>query len=146
MCRESGFQIAPIGHKLEKWQWYHNSKTWHQCQIYLILPILFSNLVISSSFMSMTTRGLTRNPEIGNTPVCILPNIWRLGRVRDTKFRMNVSNEMLLNAAKCQSYSFYCVWFIKGKRLTWIDIHSHSPFSQCLTGIGLPYFVFYYSK
>ena len=24
-------------------------------------------------------KGLTRNPEIGNTPICVLPNIWRLG-------------------------------------------------------------------
>ena len=38
-------------------------------------------------------KGLTRNPDIGNTPVWVLPNIWRLGRVRDTKFGMNISNE-----------------------------------------------------
>ena len=50
---------------------------------------LFSSLVIGSSFMSVT-KGLTRNPEIENTPVCVLPNIWRLGRVRDNKFGMNV--------------------------------------------------------
>ena len=33
----------------------------------------------------------------------------------DTKRRTNVSNKMLLNAAKYQSYSFYCFWAIKGK-------------------------------
>ena len=60
-------------------------------------------------------KGLTRKPEIGNTPVCVLPNIWRLGRVRNTKFGMNISNKMLLNAAKCQGYSFYPVSVIKGK-------------------------------
>ena len=60
-------------------------------------------------------KGLTKNPEIGNTPVWVLPNIWRLGQVRDTKFGTNVSNEMLLNAAKCQGYSFYRFWVIKGK-------------------------------
>ena len=60
-------------------------------------------------------NGLTRNWEIGNTPACVLPNILRLGRVRNTKFCMNVSNEMLLNAAKCQDYSFYRFWVIKGK-------------------------------
>ena len=52
-------------------------------------------------------------PEIGNTPVLLLPDIWRLGRVRDTKFTGNISNEMLLNAAKCQGYSFYSFWIIK---------------------------------
>ena len=55
-------------------------------------------------------KGLTRNLEIKNTLVCVLPNIWRLGQVRDTKFGTNVSTEMLLNAAKCQGYSFYHFW------------------------------------
>ena len=60
-------------------------------------------------------KGLTRNPEIGNTPVQVLPNIWRLGRVTDTKFGTDAPNEMLLNAAKCQNYSFYCFRVSKGK-------------------------------
>ena len=33
----------------------------------------------------------------------------------DTKFGTNVSNRMLLNAAKFQGYSFYRFWVIKGK-------------------------------
>ena len=52
-------------------------------------------------------KGLTRNPEIGNTLVWVIPNIWRLGQVRDSKFDKNVSNEVLLNTAKYQGYSFY---------------------------------------
>ena len=60
-------------------------------------------------------KGLTRNPEIGKTHVWVLPNTWRLGQVMDTKFGTNVSNRMLLNAAKCQGYSFYRFWVIKGK-------------------------------
>ena len=60
-------------------------------------------------------KGLTRNPEIGNTLVWVLPNIWRLGWVRDTKFGTNISNEMLVNVAECQGYSFYRFWVIKGK-------------------------------
>ena len=42
-----------------------------------------------------------------NTSVCCLPNIWSMGQVMDTKFGTNVSNRMLLNAAKFQGYSFY---------------------------------------
>ena len=57
-------------------------------------------------------KGLTWNSEIGNTPVWVLPNTWRLGEVGDAKFNMDVSNEMLLNGAKCQSYSFYHFWII----------------------------------
>ena len=58
-------------------------------------------------------KELARNPDIENTTV--FPNIWKLGWVRDTKFGTSVSNEMLLNAAKCKGYSFYRFWVIKGK-------------------------------
>ena len=30
-------------------------------------------------------KGLTRNPEIRSTLVWVLPNIWKLGQVRDNK-------------------------------------------------------------
>ena len=61
--------------------------------------------------------------EIGNTPVWVLPNIWRLGRVRNTEiteFGTNVSNKMLLNAAKYQGYTFYLFWVIirRGDKFT----------------------------
>ena len=70
-------------------------------------------------------KRLTRNLEIGNTSVCFLPNICRLGRVRDTKFVTNVSNEMLQNVAKCKGYSFPRFQVVKGNpakggvRLKW---------------------------
>ena len=74
------------------------------------------NIITGSGIMTIFFyKGLTRNPEIGNTPVWVLPNIWRLGRVMDTKFGTNVSNRMLLIAAKCQGYSFYRFLFIIGK-------------------------------
>ena len=60
-------------------------------------------------------KRLNRNPEIENTPIWVLPNIWRLGQLKDTKFDTNISNQMLLNAAKCQDYRFYRFWVIKGK-------------------------------
>ena len=74
------------------------------------------NLSTCSGVMAIFVyKRLTRNPEIGNNPVCALSNIWRLGRVKDTKFGRNVSNEKLLNAATCQVYRFYRFWDIKGK-------------------------------
>ena len=40
------------------------------------------NIITGSGVMTIYLyRGLTRNPEIGNTPVCILPNIWRMGKL-----------------------------------------------------------------
>ena len=61
------------------------------------------NIIPSSGIMTISFyKGLTRNPEIGNSSSWVLPNIWRLGRVMDTKFGTKVSNRILLNAAKCQ--------------------------------------------
>ena len=74
------------------------------------------NIITVSGVMAISFyKGLTRNPEIGNTPVWVFFNIWRLGRVRNTKFGTIVSNKMLLNAAKFQGYIFYRFWVIKRK-------------------------------
>ena len=73
-------------------------------------------------------EGLTKNPEIGNTPDWVLPNIWRLGGAMDIKFGTIVSNEMLLKAAKCQSYSFYRFWVMKEKPTGGKNYH---PFPPC---------------
>ena len=40
-------------------------------------------------------KGLTRNQEIKNNPVWFLPNIGRLGQVRDTKIGTDVPYKML---------------------------------------------------
>ena len=74
------------------------------------------NIITRSRIMTILFyKGLTRNPEIENTPVWVLSNIWRLGQVMNTKFGVSVSNRTLLNAAKFQDYSFYHFWVIKGK-------------------------------
>ena len=101
---------------------------WHHIIVkffgYLFVPLskfsCWSKLLMSISSLVLGLwknfyKGLTRNLETENTPAWVLPNIWRLGRVRDTIFGTYVSNKMLLNAAKCQGYSFSRLWFIKGK-------------------------------
>ena len=60
-------------------------------------------------------KGLPKNPEIRNTPDWVFPDLWKLGRVRNTKFDTNVSNKMLLSTAKCQGYMFYRFWVTKRK-------------------------------
>ena len=71
------------------------------------------NIINGSGVMTIFFyKRLTRSRE---TTVWILPNIWRLGRVKDTKFDTNVSNKMALKAAKYQCYSFYHFWVKKGK-------------------------------
>ena len=74
------------------------------------------NIITGSGIMTIFFyNGLTRNPEIGNSPVWLLPNIWRLGEVMGTKFGANVFNGILLNTTKFQGYSFYRSWVIKVK-------------------------------
>ena len=126
LCPDPASGRLQIGQKSEKWQWRHNFPTWRQRQFfwrYFVSLVKFSywskfhvNIMTSSGIMTIFFyKGLTRNPEIGNTFVWVLPNIWRLGRVMDTKFGTNVSIRMLLNAAKFQGYSLYRFWVIKRK-------------------------------
>ena len=59
---------------------------------------------------------LIRNLEIGNTPVWVLPKSGDWDELKKgIKFGLNLSHEMLLNAAKCQGYGFYSFWVIIGK-------------------------------
>ena len=126
LCPDPASGRLQIGQKSEKWQWRHNFPTWRQRQFfwrYVVSLVKFSywskfhvNIMTSSGIMTIFFyKGLTRNPEIGNTFVWVLPNIWRLGRVMDTKFGTNISIRMLLNAAKFQGYSLYRFWVIKRK-------------------------------
>ena len=78
----------------------------------IFIRCLVSFLNFPLSIFVSVVNFVTKNQEIGNTPIWVLPNIWRLRRVSDTKFG---SDEMLPNAAKCQVYSFYRFWVIKGK-------------------------------
>ena len=97
-----------------------NAKFFWPCFVFLVKFSYWSkfhvNIITGSGIMKIFFyKGLTRNPKIGNIRVWVLPNIWRLGRVMDTKFGTNVLNRILLNAAKLQSHSFYRFWVIKGK-------------------------------
>ena len=85
------------------------------------------NIITGSGVLIISFyNGLTRNPEIGNNPVWDLQNIWRLGKVGDTKFGTNVSNKILLNTAKYQGHSFYRFWVIKGKP-TGVEVKLPNP-------------------
>ena len=101
--------MLQIGQKTGKWQWHHNFSRWRHRQffwLYFFSIVRFSywsnihvNTITSSGIMKISSyKGLTRNVDIGNTPIWVLPNIWRLEQVMDTKFGTNVSNRMLLNS------------------------------------------------
>ena len=106
-------------------------KFFWRCVVFLVKFSYWSkfhaNIITGSGIITIFFyKGLTRNPEIGNTSVFVLPNIWRLGQVLDTKFGRNVSNKILLNPAKFQGYRSYRFWVIKGK-LTGGKITPPSP-------------------
>ena len=118
--------LLQIGQTSKKWQRHHNFQIWRHRQIFFscfVSLVKFSywskfhvNIITGSGIMTIFfQKGLTRNPEIRYTPLRVLLMIWRLGQVMDTKFGINVSNKMLLNAAKCQGYSRYRFWVIQGK-------------------------------
>ena len=127
MCPESCLRTAPNWPKIRKMtmtsqfsDMTSSSIFFWRCFVSLVRFSYWSkfhvNIITGSGIMTIFFyKGLTRNPEIGNTPVWVLPNIWRLGRVMDTNTGTNVSNRMLLNAANFQGYSFYRFWVIKGK-------------------------------
>ena len=77
---------------------------------------LLSIVVIGRNFMWVTSLVLElwQFTFIRDAPETVTGD-WRLGWVRDTKFGIDVSSNMLLNAAKCQGHSFYHFWVIKGK-------------------------------
>ena len=125
---EFGSGLLQIDQKSKKWQDVMttqfsdmtSSSIFWRCFVSLVKFSYCSkfhiNIITGSVIMTIFFyKGLTKSPEIGNTPVWVLLEIWRLGWVMETKFRMNVSNKMLLNAEKCQGYSFYRFWVIKGK-------------------------------
>ena len=123
---ESRFWNAPISPKLKKNNndiivfRYDIIVIFWRCFISLVNFSYWSkfhiNIITGSGIMTnFFYQGLTRNQEIGKTPVWVFPNIWRLVQVRDITFDKKVSHKMLLNTAKCQSYSFYRFWVIKEK-------------------------------
>ena len=119
LCPESGLRTAPNWPKIRKMTMTSQfSDMTSSSNFFEVVLFLLSILVTGPSFMSISSLVLELWQflfikdwrEIG-----VLPNIWRLGRVRNTKFGTNVSNKMLLNAATCKGYSFYHFLVIKGK-------------------------------
>ena len=116
---ESGFRTPPNwpenlknGNSVTIFPFFNHRQFFLRCFVSLVNCSYCSKFHVNiiTSFGIMTNfsyKGFTRNLEIGKTPVWVLPNIWRLGRVMDTKFDTNVSNKMLLNTAKYQGYSYY---------------------------------------
>ena len=76
------------------------------CQVMLVCPSFMLVLLLALEFgKSFFVSDLTKNPEIE-----IYPNEFRsisrdlrLGLIMNTKFGMNIFNNMLLNNVKCQA-------------------------------------------
>ena len=60
-----------------------------------LLAKFHANIITGPGVMTIIFyKGLTRNPEIRNTPVWVLPNIWRLEQVR-------IPNLVRMSLIKC---------------------------------------------
>ena len=118
MHRQASFWIAPSRMAIS----WKDDKT--SSSIFLkLLSISLVKFSYWSKFLVNIITGVMaifiykelKSQIIGNIPIWVLPNNWRLKQVRNTKFGTNVSKKMLLNAAKCQGYTFYHLWVIKEK-------------------------------
>ena len=118
MHRQSSFWIAPSRIAIS----WKDDKT--SSSIFLkLLSISLVKFSYWSKFLVNIITGVMaifiykelKSQIIGNIPIWVLPNNWKLKQVRNTKFGTNVSKKMLLNAAKCQGYTFYHLWVIKEK-------------------------------
>ena len=68
--------------------------------------IFHVDIITGSGVMTIFIyKGLTKNPEIGNTLNWVLLNIWRLERVKETKFSTNVSRYWMLQNARVTAFS-----------------------------------------
>ena len=104
-------------------------KFFWRCFIFLVKfsywSKFFVNIITDSGVTTICFyKGLTRNPEIRNTPVWVFPNILILGRVRNTKFGTNVSNKMLLIDAECQVITFTIYELLRELYLTSLGLNN----------------------
>ena len=95
-------------------------KIFLRCFVYFIKFSYWSKFTVNIISLSVVMtiyfqKGLIRNREIRNSPVWVLLNICRLGWVSNAKFGTCVSNKILVNAVKCQGYSFYSFELLKTK-------------------------------
>ena len=118
-----------MDHKSEKFQYVTICPHDVIVKFFDVTLFFSSSLVIGPSFMSISSLVLElwqfsfvrdwpeiRRLEIPSPEFFPISGDWGGRRgVRDTRFGKNVSNKMLLNAAKCQGYSFYRFWVIKRK-------------------------------
>ena len=93
------------------------------------------NIITGSGVTAI--RDLTRNPEIENTPIWVLFNIWRLGQVRDTKLDINVFNEKWLNAAKWKVYVFTISELLKENQQWGWGVNIPPPRLRYNSNVGL---------
>ena len=94
----------PINDNDDNICWYNVIVKWFWCYC-----VYFSSLATGPSLTSISLLApyLWQFSFIKHRPEIWKSELQRLRQVKDKKFVTNVSNEMLLNAAKCQGYSFY---------------------------------------
>ena len=132
LCPESGLQTAPNWPEIWKMTMTSQFSGMTSTSIFFEVVLFFlSSFVTGPSFMSVSSLVLElwqfsfirdwpeiRKSEISPSEFCPISGDCQYLLYLNTKFGTNVSNRMLLNAAKFQGYCFYRFWVIQGKP-TW---------------------------
>ena len=113
--RNPASRLLQIGQTSEKWQWrWQFTVMTSTSNFFDVVLFLLSSLVLELwQFSFIRDWPEIWKSEIPPSEFCPISG---LGQDMDTKFDMNFSNRMLLNAAKFQGYSFYLFWVIKRKQ------------------------------
>ena len=115
LCQESGFWTAPNWPKIRKMTMMSQFSDMTSSLIfwsYFVSLVKFSycskfhvNIITGSGIMTIFFyKGLSRNPEIGNTSVWVLRNIWRWGKL----WIPNLARMSLIE----------CYWMLQNSKVT----------------------------
>ena len=107
MCSVSRFQIALYQTSIGKMLMTSKFADPTSLSIVLTLPYFFFKFSYwSKNYDDFFLQGICPKIQKSEITRLSLVQISRLGKVRDTKFNMNVSNDYLPNAAKCKGTIF----------------------------------------
>ena len=106
--------------------------------VFDVALFLLPSLITGANFMSTSSLVLElrqsyfirnwpeiRKSEISPSEFCPIFGDW--GESGIPNFGKNISNKMFLDAAKCQDYSFYRSWVIKGTHYGWVKLPPNPP-------------------
>ena len=113
---------------------------WFSCQVQLPVKVSCQYHQCFWSYDNFLLQGIEQKSGMRKYPHLSLAQHLGFGQTKDTKFGTNLSNEMLLNAAKYQCCRFYHLWVINSKQTGMVEI-TLPPLLAFLTNLHIQAFV-----